>query len=262
MRAPRALLLALSAGCAARAPEPAVISAADLWLVGDAARHGEAARLTADRPSAGAAWWGEAGAPSVARAVPPVGFELELELRLSLSNDDGFSTPADGFALVWLDLERADRFVVDYGSGLGYSAAERDPPAADPDELTGLPGWAVELDTYPNLIGEARQAAEGQGPHVALVIDGDALHPVTREAAPLFRDALKGHHRLYLRSADDGLTLRLDGAQLLHRADWRPRGAHGLLGITSGTWATPHLIVDVLGGQYTDLRTPDSGDED
>lgn len=259
MRSQLALLLSISAGCAGPELGAAVITSADLWLVGDAVPNGEAARLTAGRPSAGAAWWGESGSPSVARAVPPLGFAVEFDLRLSLVDDDGFSTPADGFALVWVDVERADRFVVDYGSGLGYSAAERDPASVDTGDLTGIPGWAVEFDTYPNLADDTRRPAEGQGPHVALVLDGNALHPVEREAAPLFRDTLPGEHTLRVHSESDDLSVTLDGEPLLHRADWRPNGNHGLLGVTSGTWAAPHLMVDVLGGRFTDLRSADSG---
>jgi hypothetical protein len=65
-------------------------------------------------------------------------------------------TGADGISVTALDVDSMVSFVGDVGGGLGYA---------------GLPGWAVEFDTYYNAHDHVDPTSED---HISIHIDGDA----------------------------------------------------------------------------------------
>lgn len=136
-----------------------------------------------------------------------------------------------GVALVLLDAARHSAWLGAEGCGLGLGA----PDCAG----SGLPGWAVVLDT---LAGDGNDCAEV--PSVSLVVDG-VLDPA-RPCAPLPAPFAGG--RVQVLAEDGRVQVALDGASVLDVA--LPEGASGAAyaGFTGvGDWA-----VDTL--TFTDSR--------
>jgi hypothetical protein len=116
----------------------------------------------------------------------------------------GDGTGADGLAVVALDTSHSGALLGAEGCGLGYGT----PSAGCIDGSNGLPGWALEFDTYYN-----EQIDASEADHVALSIDGDQETTLFYVEVAELEDT--GWHSVTLRVREGRFTVTLDGAVIV-----------------------------------------------
>jgi hypothetical protein len=164
----------------------------------------------------------QAGSAFWPQAIDPRNMTVEFEDFI------GGGTGADGLALVIADTTRGAtaKSIGGLGGGLGFS---------------GIPGWAVALDTYKNSANPSNNfVGISDGPGSA----ASTLHwlATANLAAPL-RNAT---HHVTVSTANGSLTVWIDGTQALSVAVTLPSSAY--LGFSGGTgyYTDRHVITHVV----------------
>ena len=111
-------------------------------------------------------------------------------------------TGADGFALVALDASQETTLLGATGCGMGFGADESCSPGV------GLPGWAVEVDTYYNS-----EVDQTSSIHTAFAFDGDLRTEPIWSALPNIRDG--NWHDMTVNVSAPHVLVTIDGVNYL-----------------------------------------------
>lgn len=136
-------------------------------------------------------------------------------------------TGADGISVTALDVARMEGFVGVFGGGLGYA---------------GLPGWAVEFDTYYNAHDHVDPTAED---HISIHIDGDAEGERLWVNVPDLEDGL--WHEALVEVTGSHMRVVLDGVTYVDQEIDGLVPFDAYVGFTGATGAlTNHHLIDAL----------------
>jgi hypothetical protein len=143
-------------------------------------------------------------------------------------------TGADGFALVALDASRFSSYTGADGCGMGFGADAQCSPG------TGLPGWAVEVDTYYNA-----EVDQTQDIHTAFAFDGNLRTEPIWAALPNIRDS-KWHDMVVNVNAPH-VKVTIDGAVYLDKDVTGKFNFPAYIGFTGSTgYQTDKHLIDEL----------------
>jgi hypothetical protein len=126
----------------------------------------------------------------------------------------GGGSGADGFGLVALDTTRSNGvYLGGNGCGMGFAANTACVPQGSPPGLMrapGLPGWAVEIDTFYNP-----EVDQTQNYHTAFAFDGDLqTEPVWASLPSSIRDG--NWHTIAVHVIAPNVTVIIDGTTYLN----------------------------------------------
>ena len=148
---------------------------------------------------------------------------------------------AEGMAFVLLDPARLTSYIGGSGCGLGFGD-DGDRGADDCTAGPALPGWAVEFDT------QAGPDDCAVGDHVAVVLDGDIVHPAGCAATPLAGD----WHDAGIAVHPGAIEVSIDGVLVLAAAVPSGQDFEGFAGFTASSSATGGSV------EVTDVTVIDS----